>query len=204
MNQFDHDTLADPELEALGADLRRQSAGHRGDLAVLLRRSHHRTQRRRVVVATVAVAVLGLGAVAMVRTARPTGPPQIGDSGQTSEPVSVPGTVEMPTWTVNNSIPMAEGVDLVWAIEVVYDPAQWDFERLMEEPSLKFVSMAGFHREPRAEAYWPGPNGHAQALAAQQALRGRPGIVSVEVNRARPISRMPANPGTGVPGSVGG
>jgi hypothetical protein len=88
--------------------------------------------------------------------------------------------------------------DDIWAIEVVYDPQMWNFSTLLDALRPWMSAMAGYKQEPRAEAYWTGPDAQATASAASAALKGRPGIVSVEIGRARATSRPP---GTGAAGT---
>jgi hypothetical protein len=103
-------------------------------------------------------------------------------------------------WTVNPSIPLSD--DEIWALDIVFDPAQWDFTKLVRTLPQEGISAASYKREPRLQAYWSGPTARALADDARAALVRQPGIVSVELGRAVAVSR-PGVPGSGVPPGSG-
>lgn len=204
------DPMSDPmpELALLGAAIRGASADHPGDLSELLHRAEVRQGRQRVVTASVLIAAIaGIASLGLVRAVGDEGAVQVGGTDEpraASSVVTLPADLGDPGWTVNPSIPM-EGDD-VWALDVTYDPATWDFSRLGDVlvKRMPYVSSwAGYKREPRLQAYGQGEEARTALLAARDELRAMPGIVSADVARAEPTSRPPATVVPGVPGVPG-
>lgn len=198
----DHDAPFD-ELSELGKRVRTDAAHRPPDLAGLGRRISASRQRARLaVVAGCAVVVLVLAGVVGLRAEDQA--LRVGDEG----PGGVPLVTEtVPRWTVNPSMALDPADGEVWAVEVVYDPAQWTFSRFSDDPALRDVlqvgathgyGMSGYRGEPRMQIYWQGRESRLVAEAAREALVGRAGIVSVEVGPAEPTSY---HPGTGPVGT---
>ncbi len=204
-NQPDPDPTPNADLVRAGAAVRAEAGRHPGDLRDLVQRSNARKTRVRAAGAGLGVfALLALGTVVVAHGTH-NGDVTIeqgaaGPGGSTSVPPATdPGTITEPMWTVNPSIPLSADQE-IWALEIVYDPAIWDFQKLLEEPAFARVpGLAGFHREPRAEAYWVGASAQGSALAAQAAIQDKPGIVSAEVGRARATRSLPKET---IPGSI--
>ena len=194
----DHDTT-DDALRGLGSRLRTDADRRPADLDRLGTRLHAERQRTRLaLVAGCATVILVLGVAVGIRAGGDDESLRVGDGAD--EVTSSVAPAE-PVWTVNPSIPADPANGEVWGVDVVYDAAVWDYERLTDQPALDMmrhvlsggypVGMAGFHREPRLQAYWQGPGARDVAEATRSELLALPGIVSVEVGRAEPTSRPP-------------
>jgi hypothetical protein len=128
----------------------------------------------------------GIVSVAAARAVNGDAPPR-----GTTPPGTTPSGRGIPVWTVPRSLGMSGSG--IWALEVVYDPAQWDTGKLTGALSGAMVSSTASGDEPRAYAFWSGPTAHADADAARARLGGQPGIASVSLGRAR-VSVQPEPP----------
>ena len=207
MNVLDDHDDTDDALSGLGTRMRANADRRPADLDRLGTRIHAERQRARLaLVAGCATVILVLGVAVGLRAGGDDESLRVGDGADEATSSVAPAE---PVWTVNPSIPADSANGEIWGVDVVYDAAVWDYERLTDQPALDMmrhvlsggfpVGMASFHREPRLQAYWQGPGARDVAEAMRVELLALPGIVSVEVGRAEPTSRPPGTTGPVVP-----
>jgi hypothetical protein len=195
------------DLETQLRDLARPSTPSRASTTSfeqLERRGRARAdrQRRAVVAGSVAAAALLLVALAAVSRASTSDVTSVGPAARPAPPPTADSG-----WTVNPSIRGTAPLGAPrWTVRVDYDPTVWSFRQLGDEVQT-ILSRQGV---PNGQGDWAMSDTNGQppadveledsdadrdaAYALAIALRGRPGITSVEVQLAHV---GPPSPGQG-------